>query len=95
MTLEQLFSHDAALHYLLKKKSCTKYYLIWSIGSIPDQKKFINELNNTEIIISGGVKFNWLAPLEERLPIVNDYIIENFEVTDTIENWEILKRKTY
>ena len=91
----QLFSHDAALHYLLKKKSCTKYYLIWSIGSIPDQKKFINELNNTEIIISGGVKFNWLAPLEERLFLVHDYIRENFEVTDTIENWEILKRKTY
>ena len=91
----QLFSHDAALHYLLKKKSCTKYYLIWSIGSVPDQKKLINELSNTEIIISGGVKFNWLAPLEERLSLVNDYIQENFEVTDTIENWEILKRKTY
>jgi len=91
----QLFSHDAALHYLLKKKSCTKYYLIWSIGSVPDQKKLINELSNTEIIISGGVKFNWLAPLEERLFLVNNYIQENFEVIDAIENWEILKRKTY
>jgi len=89
----QLFSHDAALHYLLKKKSCTKYYLIWSVGSIPDQKNFINELNNTEIIISGGVKFNWLAPLEERLFLVNAYIEENFEKIETIEDWTLLKRK--
>ena len=89
----QLFSHDAALHYLLKKKSCTKYYLIWSVGSIPDQKKFINELYNTEIIISGGVKFNWLARLEERLILVNTYIEENFEKIETIEDWTLLKRK--
>ena len=56
-------------------------------------KKFINELNNTEIIISGGVKFNWLAPLEERLFLVNAYIEENFEKIETIEDWTLLKRK--
>ena len=89
----QLFSHDAALHYLLKKKSCTKYYLIWSVGSIPDQNNFIGELGDTNFIISKGVKFNWLAPLEERLNLVNNYILKNFEVIDTIENWDILKRK--
>ena len=89
----QLFSHDAALHYLLKKKSCTKYYLIWSVGSIPDQNNFISELDDTKFIISRGAKFNWLAPLEERLYLVNNYILKNFEVIDTIENWDILKRK--
>ncbi len=89
----QLFSHDAALHYLLRKKSCTKYYLIWSIGSIPDQKNLINELNKKEIIISGGVKFNWLAPVDKRLFLVNNYIRENFEKIETIEDWTILKRK--
>ena len=89
----QLFSHYAALHYLLKKKSCTKYYLIWSVGSIPDQNNLISELDDTKFIISRGAKFNWLAPLEERLYLVNNYILKNFEVIDTIENWDILKRK--
>ena len=89
----QLFSHDAALNYLLRKKSCTKYYLIWSVGSIPDQDNFISELRDTKFIISKGAKFNWLAPLEERLYLVNNYILNNFEVIDTIENWDILKRK--
>ena len=89
----QLFSYDTALHYLLKKKSCTKYYLTWSVGSIPDQNNFIDELGDTKFIISKGAKFNWLAPLEERLYLVNNYILKNFEVIDTIENWDILKRK--
>ena len=89
----QLFSHDAALLYLLRKESCTKYYIIWSVGSIPDQKNLINELNNTEIIISGGVKFNWLAPLNDRLFLVNAYIEENFEKIKTIEDYTLLKRR--
>ena len=36
----QLFSNDAALLYLLKKKSCTKYYFIWSVGSSNNQKNW-------------------------------------------------------
>ena len=89
----QLFSHDTALLYLLRKKSCTRYYLIWSVGSIPDQKDLINELSNTEFVISKGVKFNWLAPLKERLFLVEDHISENFEKFETIENWDLLRRK--
>ncbi len=88
----QLFTHDAALPYLLKKKNCTKYYLIWSVGSIPDQENLIAELKNTEIIISKGSKFNWLKPLDERLYLVNNYIVDNFENFKVIENWNILKR---
>ena len=89
----QLFTHDAALLYLLKKKSCTKYYLIWSVGSVPDQKNLIYEMKNTEIIISKGSKFNWLKPLEKRLYLVNEYIFDNFEVSKNIENWNILLKK--
>ena len=62
-------------------------------NSFDTNKLLINELNNTEIIISGGVKFNWLAPLEERLFLVNAYIEENFEKIETIEDWTLLKRK--
>ena len=58
-----------------------------------DQKNFINELNKTEIIISGGVKFNWLALFSKRLFLVNAYIEENFEKIETIEDWTLLKRK--
>ena len=29
----QVFSYDQAIFYLMKKKSCSKFYNIWSIGS--------------------------------------------------------------
>ena len=86
----QLFSHDAALLYLLKKKSCSRFYLIWSIGSPQDQKALVKELSNTEYIIVGGKKFNWLKPLNQRLSIVNDYINKNYQEFVEVENWKIL-----
>ena len=86
----QLFSHDAALLYLLKKKSCSRFYLIWSVGSPQDQKALVNELSKTEYIIVGGKKFNWLKPLNQRLPIVNDYINKNYQEFAEVENWKIL-----
>ena len=86
----QLFSHDAALLYLLKKKSCSRFYLIWSVGSPKDQKALVKELSNTEYIIVGGKKFNWLKPLNQRLSIVNDYINKNYQEFAEVENWKIL-----
>ena len=86
----QLFSHDAALHYLLKKKSCSRFYLIWSVGSPKDQKALVKELSNTEYIIVGGKKFNWLKPLNQRLSIVNNYINKNYQEFAEVENWKIL-----
>ncbi len=88
----QLFSHDAALLYLLKKKSCSRFYLIWSVGSPKDQKDLVKELSKTENIIAGGKKFNWLRPLNQRLPIANDYINKNYQQFAEVENWKILKR---
>ena len=37
----QLFSNDAALYYLLRKKSCTKFYFVWSATSPFNQERFI------------------------------------------------------
>lgn len=88
----QLFSHDSAILYLLKKKSCSRFYLIWSVGSPKDQKDLVKELSKTEYIIAGGKKFNWLKPLNQRLPIANDYINKNYQQFAEVENWKILKR---
>ena len=52
----QLFSNDAAFNYLLRKKSCTKYYFVWSATPNKVQQKFINELSSAKLIIKGGVK---------------------------------------
>ena len=89
----QLFSNDAALLYLLKKKNCTKYYFIWSVGSSNNQKELISDLENTKLIISKGTPFVWDLAIAEKLPIVESYIDKNFYTDQKILDWEILKTK--
>lgn len=88
----QLFSHDAALLYLLKKKSCSRFFLIWSVGSPETQKNLVKELAKTKFVVTGGIKYNWLNPLPQRLPIVYGYIKDNYEKIEEVENWYILKK---
>ncbi|MBD1164579.1 hypothetical protein IDG86_02215 [Pelagibacterales bacterium SAG-MED13] len=88
----QIFSNDAILYYLLQKKSCTKYYFVWSASSKINQKRFINQMEETKIIISGGSKNDWDYPLEEKLYLVNSYINENFNKIDSYKKWNILIR---
>ena len=89
----QLFSNDAALLYLLKKKSCTKYYFIWSVGSSNNQKKLVRDFKNTKLIISKGTPFAWDLSVSQKLPIVDNYIDQNFYIDQKIKDWEILKIK--
>ena len=74
----QLFTNDAALLYLLKKPSCTKYYFVYSIGSIKNQKNMINEMKNTNLVILKGKTDNWTATLEAKYPLIYDYINRNY-----------------
>tara|TARA_X000000950_G_scaffold232053_1_gene280871 strand:+ start:3218 stop:5023 length:1806 start_codon:yes stop_codon:yes gene_type:complete len=88
----QLFTNDAAFNYLLRKKSCTKYYFVWSASPKKIQKEFINELSNTNFIIKGGTKSNWEIPLEKKLNLVNDYISLNFKKKIKITQWTVFLR---
>ena len=76
--------------------NCTKYYYVWSIGSILNQEKMINEIKNknTKYIIKKGDMDDYggiTAP--ERMPLVNDYINNNFLIYKKIDNYELLKKK--
>ena len=74
----QLFTNDSALLYLLKKPSCTKYYFVYSIGSIKNQKNMINEMKNTNLVILKGKTDNWTATLEAKYPLIYDYINRSY-----------------
>jgi len=89
----QLFSNDSALNYLLRKKSCTKYYFVWSASPMILQKKFIDDLVDTKLIIKGGRKNNWDLPLEKKLNLVNSYIDSNFLKKEELKYWELFLRK--
>ncbi len=88
----QLFSNDAAFNYLLRKKSCTKFYFVWSASSIKKQTEFISELKNVNIVISNGPRENWDVPLKNRLFLVNDYLKINYK-SQKINKWDLLVLK--
>tara|TARA_B100001059_G_scaffold160878_1_gene160420 strand:+ start:32 stop:1027 length:996 start_codon:yes stop_codon:yes gene_type:complete len=90
----QLLSNDVAFYYLLKKKSCTKFYLAWSVSPLNKQQKLINELDKTEIIISGGPKDWWDIPLSQKLFLVTEFVDKNYYKQMKIIHWDIfLKNK--
>ena len=94
----QLYTNDAALLYLLKKPSCTKYYFVWIIGSKKNQVDFIKGLNDTNFIIEDGVidrkmiLHKWGLPLDVKYPIIKDYIDKNYVNDLIVGNRKILFR---
>ena len=89
----QLFTNDAVFNYLLRKKSCTRFYFVWSASSLDKQKKFISELDNTKIIIANGAKNNWDIRLEDKLFLVDNFIQNNFYKYQSIKHWDIFLNK--
>ena len=72
----QMFTNEIAYLYLLRKKNCTKYYMVFSVGSPRLQMKFINELNNADIIITS--EYDDKGHPTYKLPLVTDFIKENY-----------------
>ena len=89
----QLFTNDVVFNYLLRKKSCTKFYLVWSATALDKQKKFIAELDKTKIIIANGPKNNWDMKLEDKLFLVDNFIQKNFYKHQSIKYWDIFLNK--
>ena len=73
-----LFTNDAALLYLLKKPSCTKYYFVYSIGSIKNQENMINEMINANFVILNGKTDSWSVPLQIKYPLIYKHIDNNY-----------------
>ena len=74
----QMFTNEIAYLYLLRKKNCTKYYMVFSIGSPRSQTKMINELNNVDIIITS--EYDDKGHPTYKLPQVTNFIKENYVI---------------
>ena len=92
----QNFTNDVALNYLLKKKNCSIYYMVFSLGSKKTQNELIDSLEKTEIIISYTDKvrnFNFKDEPNYKLWIVNNYIKKNYEIIFQQGERIVLKKK--
>lgn len=85
----QAFSYDQAIFYLMKKKSCSKFYNVWVIGSKKNQLEYIRELKNNspKYLLKGG-KINF-QNLEERYPYIERHISKNYKFYKKIDTWDI------
>ena len=73
-----MFTNEAAYLYLLKKPNCTKYYLVFSIGSPERQRDMIDRLKNVQIIITSEIDDK--GHPKYKLPLVKKYINEKYSV---------------
>jgi len=92
----QLFSYDAIIPYLLKKKYCTKYNFLYVVSSESVQEEMINELKNNIpkiIIFNRNYSFLTLKSVEERFKKVAYFIGENYIIDAQINDWDIYKKK--
>ena len=53
----------------------------------------VSELQNENLIISGGPNYYWDFPIDKKLPILDKYINNNYEVFQEVNKYRILKRK--
>ena len=72
----QMFTNEIAYLYLLRKKNCTKYYMVFAVGSPRLQMKMINELNDVDLIITS--EYDDKGHPTYRLPLLTDFIKENY-----------------
>ncbi len=89
----QLFTNNAILYYFIRKKSCTKYYFVWAVGSKMVQDDFVKELKNTKFIITDNNELeNDFSP-SYRLPHVKRYIDKNYNEFLSSYKFKIYKKK--
>ncbi len=91
----QNFTTDIILPYLLKKPSCTKYFAPYLALSERAQLKNIEEIKASSPIYviykSPGHIFDNI-PTHKRLKLVNAYIIDNYDMYDSLNGYTILKK---
>ena len=91
----QVFNYEPALNYLLKKRSCTRYNLIFAVGSKLTQKNLLNEVieKNVEYIVLGGKYDAWAISPRVRYPYVYKYLDDSYNILNKFDNRIILKKK--
>ena len=91
----QNFTGDIILPYLLKKPSCTKYFSSWLALSKKAQLKYIEEIKIKSpvyiIYKSPGYLVDGI-PTHKRLKLVNSYIISNYEIYESFNDYTVLKK---
>ena len=97
----QIFTYETAIQYYLKKKTCTNFFFIYSLGPKKNQLLFIDQINikKPKYFITGGTyqtignmkgRDNFELTPKDRFPYIDQYIKQNYEVHEEIGAWKVL-----
>ena len=86
----QILSDETILPFLLKKKTCTKYYEIWILRPKEIQEKFIEDLRRTKPKIILKRKNTLFTP---ELKYVEKYVDKTYEKFFDYDEWIFLRLK--
>ena len=91
----QVFTYESAIPHLINKKSCSKFYHIFNLGSKSNQLNFIKDLerNKPNYILFEGTYDNWDVVPKKRFPYIYAYLVENYIVGEEFISWKILYLK--
>jgi len=92
-TCIQQFTDDNAFAYLIKKPTCTQFYVNAHIINGWTEDKFIKQLNDSKpkyIIYSSEI--NWFKK-RNNAPKAEEFILNNYSFFKKIHSWEIYKLK--
>ena len=90
----QIFTDEVALPYLMKKKTCTKYYQMWIAAPKHLQEDFIKELKikKPKLILYKSDIFSFNS-ISNRLKLTNSFISKNYILHSVYEGWTFMKLK--
>ena len=92
--IENITFNDA-IPYLIKKPSCTKYWVSFLASPIDIQKDYINKIKLTKpeyiLYSSFNHKLDEIG-IYERIELVNSYILSYYDLHEEIYGYKILKR---
>lgn len=86
----QILTDEVALPYLLRKKTCTKFYEIWLLTPPHLQEEFIRELKIKKPKIILTKEKTLFTP---KLKLVDKYINKEYKVHSTFKEWTFMEIK--
>ena len=88
----QIFTNEAAVPYLLKKPTCTKFYLMFISPTEKNQALFIKQLKNTKPkFILFHSEIDPYQDTHVSMPMVLDYINSNYSMYEKFKYWTFVK----
>tara|TARA_B110000881_G_scaffold62247_1_gene53826 strand:+ start:110 stop:1933 length:1824 start_codon:yes stop_codon:yes gene_type:complete len=89
----QVLSDDIALPYLLKKPSCTQFFIPAHILSGWNEDKFIAQIkqSNSQYILYTSPLL-WLNN-KKNMPNVDSFVMKNYNFYEDFDGWKVYKKK--